>query len=127
MRLEISQVRERLSSLEAVFALADHTKTASFLLADGVVPSNIGGGYLARLIIRRAARLARQFGVEDKLPDIVETQIKYWGSTFSSLREMRGEILEALSVELRKVSGDYREGLGDGRPTLKGTVEHRRA
>src|SRR5947209_11104663 len=68
--LEISKVREKITSLEAVFALADHTKTASFLLADGVVPSNIGGGYLARLIIRRAARLARQFGIENKLEEI---------------------------------------------------------
>src|SRR5467141_872005 len=110
MRLEISQVRERLSSLEAVFLLADHTKTASFLLADGVVPSNIGGGYLARLIIRRAARLARQFGIENKLEEIVEMQVKHWGTTFPAVREMRGEILDALRVELRK----YQETIAKG-------------
>src|SRR5881296_2044103 len=108
--LEISKVREKITSLEAVFALADHTKTASFLLADGVVPSNIGGGYLARLIIRRAARLARQFGIENKLEEIVEMQVKHWGTTFPAVREMRGEILDALSVELRK----YQETIAKG-------------
>jgi len=108
--LEISKVREKITSLEAVLALADHTKTASFLLADGVVPSNIGGGYLARLIIRRAARLARQFGIENKLEEIVEMQVKHWGTTFPAVREMRGEILDALRVELRK----YQETIAKG-------------
>ena len=108
--LEISKVWEKITSLEAVFALADHTKTASFLLADGVVPSNIGGGYLARLIIRRAARLARQFGIENKLEEIVEMQVKHWGTTFPAVREMRGEILDALRVELRK----YQETIAKG-------------
>src|SRR5437879_5040515 len=88
--LEISKVREKITSLEAVFALADHTKTASFLLADGVVPSNIGGGYLARLIIRRASRLAIQFGIETKLEEIGEMHLPHWGTTILPVRAIRG-------------------------------------
>src|SRR6266849_1982291 len=112
--LDVATVQDMSSKLEAVYALTDHTKAASFLLADGIVPSNIGGGYLARLIIRRAARLARQFGVEDKLQDIIEMQVKHWGSTFPELREMRGEILEALGVELEK----YRDTVARGTETV---------
>src|SRR6058998_2975075 len=47
--------RSIVQTLEAAFAITDHTKAISFLLAEGVVPSNVGEGYLTRLIIRRAA------------------------------------------------------------------------
>ncbi len=108
--LDIAQVREKVNSLEAVFGLADHTKTTSMLLADGVVPSNVGEGYLARLIIRRAARLARQLNIEDKLAEIVDLQVKHWSPTFPKLRQMRSEIQEALRVE----QGKYQETIVKG-------------
>src|SRR5437879_8191200 len=48
--LEIAKVREKRNSLEAVFAFAEHKKKASFLMADGVGPTEIGRGYRARSI-----------------------------------------------------------------------------
>ena len=98
------------SSLEAAYAITDHTKAAAFLLADGVVPSNVGEGYLARLIIRRAGRFARQLGILDELPAIADAQVKLWGSDFRTLREMRSEILEGLENELKK----YQETIARG-------------
>ncbi len=108
--LEETKVRDAISMLESAYALADHSKTLSFLLADGVVPSNVGEGYLARLIIRRAARLARILGIFDKLPDIVEAQLKHWSPDFRVLHEMRNEIMEGLLVETKK----YQETLAKG-------------
>jgi alanyl-tRNA synthetase len=102
--------RSIVHSLEAAFAITDHTKAISFLLAEGVVPSNVGEGYLTRLIIRRAARLARQLGILQELPGIVEGQIKLWGGEFHLLREMRGEILEGLQIEVEK----YEETISKG-------------
>jgi alanyl-tRNA synthetase len=94
--------RSIVQTLEAAFAITDHTKAISFLLAEGVVPSNVGEGYLTRLIIRRAARLARQIGILQELPSIIEGQIKLWGGEFHLLREMRGEILDGLRIEVEK-------------------------
>jgi len=102
--------RSIVQTLEAAFAITDHTKAISFLLAEGVVPSNVGEGYLTRLIIRRAARLARQLGILQELPGIVEGQIKMWGGEFHLLREMRGEILEGLQIEVEK----YEETISKG-------------
>src|SRR5437660_5412249 len=102
--------RPIVQTLEAAFAITDHTKTISFLLAEGVVPSNVGEGYLTRLIIRRAARLARQLGILQELPGIIEGQIKLWGGEFHLLREMRGEILEGLQIEVEK----YEETISKG-------------
>ena len=112
--LDVATVQDMSSKLEAVYALTDHTKAASFLLADGIVPSNIGGGYLARLIIRRAARLARQLGVLDKITEIVEDQVAYWGTDFPLLKVMKSEILEGLGVELEK----YRDTVARGTETV---------
>src|SRR2546425_2787365 len=94
--------RAIVQTLEAAYAITDHTKSISFLLAEGVVPSNVGEGYLTRLIIRRAARLARQIGILQELPGIIEGQIKLWGGEFHLLREMRGEILDGLRIEVEK-------------------------
>jgi alanyl-tRNA synthetase len=102
--------RSIVQTLEAAFAITDHTKAISFLLAEGVVPSNVGEGYLTRLIIRRAARLARQLGILQELPGIIEGQIKMWGGEFHLLREMRGEILEGMRIEVEK----YEETISKG-------------
>src|SRR5436853_6460980 len=68
-------LRPMFSSLEAAYAITDDTKTATFLLADGVVRSDRGEGYLARLIIRRSGRFARQLGIFADLPSIVDAHV----------------------------------------------------
>src|SRR5256884_2784738 len=107
----IDVLRQMFSSLEAAYAITDHTKAATFLLADGVVPSNVGEGYLARLIIRHAGRFARQLGIFADLPSIVEAQIKLWGGDFRTLREMRSEIIEGLENEMKKYNETISRGL----------------
>ncbi len=99
---EKQAIQETIIKVEGAYAILDHTKTICFLLAEGIVPSNVGEGYLARLIIRRAARLARQLGISDKIDEIVEAQIKLWSGDFRVLRDMRGEVLEGLRTEMKK-------------------------
>src|SRR5881628_1182542 len=106
----MDSLRQILSSIEAVYAITDHLKAAAFLLAEGVVPSNVGEGYLARLIIRRAGRLARQLGIYQDIPSIADAQIKFWGNDFRTLRDMRKEIQTGLETELRK----YQETISRG-------------
>src|SRR2546426_2777039 len=102
--------RSIVQTLEPDFATTDNTNSLSFLLAEGVVPSKVGGAYLTRLIIRRAARLARQIGILQELPGIIEGQIKLWSGEFHLLRDMRGEILEGLQIEVEK----YEETISKG-------------
>ncbi|HZY47174.1 MAG TPA: alanine--tRNA ligase [Candidatus Bathyarchaeia archaeon] len=104
------EFRPIVQNLEAAYAIIDHTKSISFLLAEGVVSSNVGEGYLTRLIIRRAARLARQLGILGELPRIVEGQIKLWGGEFHLLREMKREILEGLQIEIEKYEDTISKG-----------------
>jgi alanyl-tRNA synthetase len=101
--------------LENVFAVADHTKCLAFMLAEGVVPSNVRAGYLTRLMVRRTYRLLRALGIEEKLFDIVDKQVTYWSLDFPHLKEMRDEILTILKVESEK----YRETLKRGSQLAK--------
>jgi len=91
-----------ISPIEDAFTVADHTKTIAFLLSEGVVPSNVEEGYLARLLIRRTFRMLRRLGIEDQLITILNSQIDYWGSDFPQLVAMRNEVVEAIKSEEKK-------------------------
>lgn len=105
------QELERLiGQFESVYAALDHTKSLVFILSEGVVPSNVREGYLARLLYRRAYRLLRRVGLEGRLQDLVEAQIDYWGGDFPHLREMREEVLEMIKAEEEKYSETLRRG-----------------
>lgn len=108
--ISVSELARILTPIESVFAVTDHTKTLAFMLAEGVVPSNVAEGYLTRLLIRRTYRLLRVLKIDDRLNDIVDMQLKKWSSDFPYLKEMRNEILEMLLVERRKFQQTLKRG-----------------
>ncbi|WP_292468747.1 alanine--tRNA ligase [Methanolobus sp.] len=67
---------EKLSSImepvETIYAITDHTRCLTFMLADGVIPSNVKAGYLARLVLRRTLRMMKDMGITIPLSDIVK-------------------------------------------------------
>jgi alanyl-tRNA synthetase len=99
--------------IENAWAVADHTKCLSFMLSEGVVPSNIQEGYLARLLFRRVYRLMRGLNMNiDGLYDIVDMQVDYWGKDFPQIKTMRNEIIEMLKVEREKFEDTLKRGEG---------------
>ncbi len=84
-----------IASLEKVYALADHSRTILFMVGDGLIPSNAGGGYLARLMIRRSLRLAEELELSASLFDLVELHKKLLTAfSFDIPMETIQEILE---------------------------------
>jgi len=110
--MKISELDKFLLPIENVFAVADHTKCLGFILSEGVVPSNIQEGYLARLLFRRIYRLLKMLGISDKLYYIMEMQIDFWSKDHPHLKEMRNEITEILSVEEEKFRETIKRGEG---------------
>ncbi len=108
--VNVEELLKSLVPIENVFAVADHTKCLAFMLAEGVVPSNMQGGYLTRLMIRRTYRLLRTLGIEEKLQEIVDSQIGLWSKDFPHLKEMQDEILTMLSVERKKYEETLKRG-----------------
>jgi alanyl-tRNA synthetase len=84
----------------ALRIMADHARTMTFLVADGVIPSNEDRGYVLRRIIRRAIRFAYLLGVERPvLPTMVERTIAAMEGAYPSLRENRGLVLPIITRE----------------------------
>ena len=110
--MQTNELDKFLFPIENVFAVADHTKCLSFMLSEGIVPSNIQEGYLARLLFRRAYRLLKMLGIEDKLYDIMDMQIDLWSKDHPHLKEMQDEIMEILSVEEEKFQETISRGKG---------------
>jgi alanyl-tRNA synthetase len=110
--LSVEELDKFLTPIENVFAVADHTKCLSFILSEGVVPSNIQEGYLARLLFRRIYRLLRMLNIPDKLYDIVNMQIDLWSKDYPRLKEMQHEIMEMIKVEEEKFQETIMRGEG---------------
>ena len=108
--MSVEELEKRLLPVENAFAVVDHTKCLSFMLAEGVVPSNVREGYLTRLMLRRTYRLLRTLAIEEKLLDIIDLQISSWSKDFPRLKDMRDEILEILSAERDKFEQTLKRG-----------------
>ena len=101
----VERLRALLEPLEDIYAIADHSRTLAYMLGDGIVPSNVGTGYLARMVLRRTTRLADGVGVDAPLAELVDMQAERLGY------ENRDTIRAVVRTELEK----YRETLARGR------------
>jgi alanyl-tRNA synthetase len=80
--------------------LADHGRAVTFLIGDGVIPSNDGRGYVLRRILRRAVRHAWQYGGESLVfPDLVAATVGSMGDWYPELREKQDFITQVVSRE----------------------------
>jgi len=80
--------------------IADHLRSCGFLIADGVLPSNEGRGYVLRRIMRRAMRHAHMMGVSDPiLYKLVPVLVREMGQTFTELERAQALITETLRLE----------------------------
>ena len=80
--------------------IADHARSAAFLIADGVVPGNVGRNYVCRMIIRRAARFGTKIGLHEPfLAKVAEAIIAAYGDFYPELKKSREAILDNLTRE----------------------------
>jgi alanyl-tRNA synthetase len=92
-----TEIRQQVAALRVV---ADHVRSASFLIADGALPSNEGRGYVLRRILRRAIRFSQMLsGGTPFLPQISEVLIKEMSSVYPELKQRQDIILTTLKDE----------------------------
>ena len=104
--------------------IADHLRAVSFLMTDGILPSNEGRGYVLRRILRRAARHGRLLGiVEPFLHELSAVVVEQMGGAYSELRAAAGTIAEATKGEEERFIATLDQGL----PILNDMIEKVRA
>ena len=107
----------------ALRVVAEHARSAAFLICDGVVPGNGGRNYVLRRVMRRAIRYGRKLGLEDAfLAQVAEVVIDQMGAAYPDLLERREFILRVMGLEERRFGLTYERGMA----VLNGMIEYRR-
>ncbi|MBR5337740.1 MAG: alanine--tRNA ligase [Lachnospiraceae bacterium] len=92
--------------------ITDHIRSTTFMISDGIMPSNEGRGYVLRRLIRRAARHGRLLGIKGTfMADLAETVIAESKDGYPELEEKRVFILKVLTQEEEKFSKTIDQGL----------------
>ena len=92
--------------------VTDHIKSCTFMISDGIMPSNEGRGYVLRRLLRRAARHGRKLGIEGKfLADLSSTVISLSKDGYPELEEKKAMIFKVLSEEEDKFNKTIDQGL----------------
>jgi len=105
-------LEERKANITPYRVIADHSRAATFLIADGVVPGNVGRNYVCRMIIRRAARFGRKIGLLDPfLAKVADTVIEIYGDAYPELVKNREVIKDNLTREEVRFRRTVEQGL----------------
>ena len=95
----------------AIRVVAEHARSAAFLIGDGVVPSNEGRGYVLRRIIRRAIRHGRRLGLEEAfLERVAGSVIERFGNSYPELETNRSFIFKVLALEEERFAQTFERG-----------------
>lgn len=108
--ITLTELKEATEPMEAIYVIADHTRCLAFMLADGVIPSNVKEGYLARLILRRTIRFIKKLGLEESLGTIMNIQLNFLSQTYPEIRNHQEHILHVIELEEKRYHKTIRKG-----------------
>ncbi len=92
--------------------IAEHGRATTFLIADGVLPSNQGRGYVLRRMLRRVVSHARRLGVEGSVVEhLADRTVELFGEAYPELVENRAEVTRVAASEEERFAGTLRQGM----------------
>ena len=101
--LSDEQINKIITPLEGVYLIVDHIRTLIFAISDGALPSNVGGGYNLRMMLRRIISTMDRLSLKFDMNEIVDTQINYLKNMYPELEKTREDIKTIIGIE----SGRY--------------------
>lgn len=119
LNISLGELEKTTKPMEAIYVIADHTRCLAFMLADGVIPSNVKEGYLARLVLRRTIRFIKDLGLEESLADIMKIQLDFLSKTYPEIRQHQDHILNVINLEDKR----YDKTVLKGRELVKRSVK----
>ncbi len=94
----------------AINVVAEHARSAAFLIGDGVIPGNNGRGYVLRRVIRRGMLFGRELGVEGPISEVAQVVAEVMGHTYPELRSNGNFIEQVLDKEEASFSRTLEQG-----------------
>ncbi len=110
MRMDPAALQRQLEPMETILAVLDHTKVLAFMFSDGIVPSNVQVGYLARLIVRRVKRMIDSLGMRVALSDLLLMQVDYWKDQFPELATQTDYVAKIADLEVGRYQKTVEQG-----------------
>ena len=120
MKINEEQLSAFVAPYESIYTVCDHIRTLVFAISDGALPSNVGGGYNLRVILRRALSILERLGWRNiiRVDDIAELHIDYLKQMYPELEEHREDVRTILQLEASRYSSS-RERMNSVAGSLK--------
>ncbi|WP_457611884.1 alanine--tRNA ligase [Methanocaldococcus sp.] len=119
INMDVKELENIIEPYEHIYAIADHTRAITFLLGDGVVPSNVREGYLLRMLIRKSLRHLQRLNLDIPLFDIVKLHLKELKDLYPELLDMEDYMREVLDLETKRYEETLKRGEGIVKRLLK--------
>ncbi len=97
-----NQVSRIITPLEGMYLIADHLRTLIFAITDGALPSNVGGGYNLRMMLRRINGTMDRMNLKLDIDELVDMHIDYLKDTYPELDEKRADVKTILALESQR-------------------------
>ncbi len=102
LEVDYDVLQKIIGPYESLYTIIDHVKTLIFAISDGSLPSNVGGGYNLRVILRRSLSLLKKLNINLKISDIVDLHIDQLQSLYPELNDFRNDIHTIINIESKR-------------------------
>ncbi len=96
------QLNRMIIPSEGIYLIEDHLRTLIFAIADGALPSNVGGGYNLRIILRRIIGTKNRLNLKFNIDELIDDHIDYLKDTYPELDEKREDVKTILQIESKR-------------------------
>ena len=100
--LSDEQIKRVITPLEGMYLIADHLRTLIFAITDGALPSNVGGGYNLRMMLRRIIGTMDRMDIKLDMNELVDMHIDYLKETYPELTTKREDVKTILKLESQR-------------------------
>lgn len=100
--IEENKLKSQIMPLSAIYSIAEHTRALLFAIGDGMLPSNVGGGYNLRVIFRRAYGFVQDYKWDIDLLEIIKEHANYLKTQYGELKDNVPGVLEILDAEKKR-------------------------
>ncbi|MBI2446146.1 alanine--tRNA ligase [Candidatus Micrarchaeota archaeon] len=116
--LTMAELEKTIAPMQAMYAVADHSRSLLFALSDGALPSNAAGGYNLRVLLRRSLSFLKEYHFNVELEQVMQLHAEDLKPLFPELYENLADVFEVVSVEKRKYASSMEKATGLARQVV---------